>query len=82
MDYGWIRPTLILGALAVLIALNILEFAGKRRRDAAELEALAEPETAQGWLARKQYQQTQNIEQVVHIMNSVLIAVLIAVLTA
>ena len=32
--------------------------------------------------AIQQYRQTQNIEQVLHIVNSVLIALLIAVLTA
>jgi hypothetical protein len=78
----WLRPTAILGALALLITLNVIEFNGKRRRDAAERGAIAEPEAEALWLARRQYQQTQNIEQVLHIVNSVLIALLIAVLTA
>jgi hypothetical protein len=81
VDQGWIRPALIAGALIALIALNIVEFRGKRRRDAAELAAFDDPGTLQDWLARRSYQQAQNIEQVVHIMNSVLIAILAAVLT-
>lgn len=76
------RPALILGVLALLIVLNVLEFRGKRRRDAAEMEALALDDRPETWFARKQYLQTQNIEQVAHIINSVLIAILVAVLTA
>lgn len=82
MDTEWLRPALILGALAVLIILNVLEFRGKRRRDAEEMKTLAADETPALRLARKQYFQTQNIEQVMHIINTVLIALLIAVLTA
>ncbi len=76
------RPTFIVGALAVLIALNVIEFKGKRRRDGAELSALATSDKPELMLAHRQYLQTQNIEQVLHIVNSVLIALLIAVLTA
>lgn len=78
----WLRPAVILGALAILIVLNVIEFGGKRRRDAETLAAMAEADTPALWLARKQYLQTQNIEQVLHILNAVLIATLIAVLTA
>ena len=80
--HEWLRPGAILGVLAVLIVLNVIEFNGKRSRDAAALDAVIETETPALWLARKQYQQTQNIEQVLHIVNSVLIALLVAVLTA
>lgn len=82
MDSTWIRPALILGALAVLISLNIIEFRGKRKRDAEELAAVASSDTPETKLAHRQYLQTQNIEQVLHIVNSVLIAILVAVLTA
>ncbi len=76
------RPLLILGALAVLITLNVIEFNGKRRRDCEALSALATSDKPELMLAHRQYLQTQNIEQVLHIVNSVLIALLIAVLTA
>jgi hypothetical protein len=73
---------LILGALAVLIALNVLEFRGKRQRDAVEMAAILDSEKPELKLAHRQYLQTQNIEQVLHIVNSVLIAILVAVLSA
>jgi hypothetical protein len=82
LESEWLRPALILGVLAILIVLNVLEFRGKRRRDAAEMNARAVDESPELWFARKQYLQTQNIEQVAHIINSVLIALLVAVLTA
>jgi len=82
LDSTWIRPALILGALAVLITLNVLEFRGKRKRDAKEMVAIATSDRPETVLAHRQYLQTQNIEQVLHIVNSVLIALLIAVLTA
>lgn len=82
MDSTWIRPALILGALAVLITLNVIEFNGKRKRDRQEMAAIVASEKPELILAHRQYLQTQNIEQVLHIVNSVLIALLIAVLTA
>ena len=82
MDTPWIRAALILGVLAVLITLNVIEFNGKRKRDRQELAKIASSDTPQLMLAHRQYLQTQNIEQVLHIVNSVLIALLVAVLTA
>lgn len=82
MESSWIRPGLILGALACLIVLNVVEFRGKRRRDALELAAVGACDQPEVVLAHRQYLQTQNIEQVLHIVNSVLIAILIAVLSA
>jgi len=82
VDTDFLRPALILGILAILIVLNVLEFRGKRRRDAAEMAALGIDERPDLWLARKQYLHTQNVEQVAHIISSVLIALLVAVLTA
>jgi hypothetical protein len=46
------------------------------------LAACEADDRAEIWLARKQYLQTQNIEQVLHIVNTVAIAILIALLTA
>lgn len=82
LESSWIRPVLILGAVVILIVLNVLEFRGKRRQDRSNLAALESDDRPEIWLARKQYLQTQNIEQVMHILNTVLIAILIAVLTA
>ncbi len=82
MESNWIRPLLILGALAVLIVANILEFKAKRKRDATEMAQIVASKEPAILLAHKQYLQTQNIEQVVHIINSVLIAILLAVLSA
>jgi hypothetical protein len=82
LDSTWIRPALILGALAVLITLNIIEFRGKRKRDADQMLAIATSDKPETVLAHRQYLQTQNIEQVLHIVNSVLIAILIAVLSS
>ena len=82
MESTWIRPILILGALVGLIVLNVVEFQGKRRRDAKAMAAIMASDKPELMLAHRQYLQTQNIEQVLHIVNSVLIALLIAVLTA
>ncbi len=82
LESSWIRPVLILGAVVILIVLNVLEFRGKRRQDRSDLAALESDDRPEILLARKQYLQTQNIEQVLHILNTVLIAILIAVLTA
>ncbi len=82
MESTWIRPGLILSALAVLISLNIIEFRSKRKRDAHELAAVAASDIPETMLAHRQYLQTQNIEQVLHIVNSVLIAILVTLLTA
>ncbi|MGY6411713.1 MAG: hypothetical protein ACXIUV_11915 [Alkalilacustris sp.] len=79
---GWLRPALILGALAVLVVLNVLEFRAKRRADREALALWGGPRSAEEWLARRRHETLQNIEQVLHILNSVAIAILVAVLTA
>ena len=78
----WLRPALILGAVAVLVVLNVLEFRAKRRADRAALARWPEAEGPDAWLARRRHETAQNIEQVLHIVSTVLIALLIAVLTA
>jgi hypothetical protein len=82
LENGWVRPALILGAVVVLIVLNVLEFRGKRRQDRSDMAVWEPDDRPEIWLARKQYLQTQNIEQVLHILNTVAIAILVAVLTA
>ncbi len=78
----WVRPTLILGEGAVLLLLNVLEFRSKRRADRAETARFADDDSPTMWFARKRHATLQNIEQVLHIINTVLIAILIAILTA
>lgn len=78
----WLRTTLILGAVAVLTVLNVLEFKGKRRADESEMRRFSDDDGAEIWFARKRHAMLQNIEQVLHIINTVLIAILIAILTA
>jgi hypothetical protein len=46
------------------------------------MERLADDADPATWFARKRYVTLQNIEQVLHIMNTVLIAILVAILTA
>ena len=82
MEINWIRPVFILGALVLLIVSNVLEFKGKRKRDATDKVAITASSDPAVILAHKQYLQTQNIEQVAHIINSVLITILLAVLSA
>ncbi len=78
---GWLRPALILGAVAVLVALNVLEFRAKRKADREALARWGEAASAEAWLARRRHESLQNIEQVLHILNTVAIAILVAVLT-
>ena len=78
---GWLRPALILGAMAVLVAPNILEFRAKRRAGREALARWGEPTTAAEWLAHKQHESLQNIAQVLHIPSAVAIALQVAVLT-
>ena len=77
----WLRTTLILGAVAILVGLNVLEFRAKRRADAAEMPRSADDADPAAWFARKRHESLQNIEQVLHIMNTVLVAILVAILT-
>jgi len=78
----WLRMTLILGAVAALVVLNVLEFRAKRRADEKEMQRFADDGDPATWFARKRHMTLQNIEQVLHIMNTVLIAILVAILTA
>lgn len=62
MESTWIRPVLIPGARVLLIALNVIEFRGKRRRDAQAMATIAASDKPELMLAYRQYMQTQNIE--------------------
>jgi Mg2+/citrate symporter len=79
----WLRPALILGAVAALIVANVLEFRAKRRADRARMDRFGgDEDDAHAWFARRRHETLQNIEQVMHILNTVAIAVLVAILTA
>jgi hypothetical protein len=73
---GWAKPVVILTTLGTLIVANVLEFRAKRRRESAWL---AGPDP-QDRLAAAQFRQVQNIEQLLHIVASTLIALLVALL--
>jgi hypothetical protein len=75
----WLKPVAILGTLFILLAANILEFRAKRRSDLALIASL-EQEAPRERLAAKQYRQTQNIEQLLHIIVTLLFAILVSLL--
>lgn len=75
----WIRPAVILTAVIFLIVANVIEFTGKRRADANTMGALDNGSLPEQ-LQLKQYRQTQNIEQLLHVMSTLLFAILVALL--
>jgi hypothetical protein len=76
---GWVKPAVIAGALVVLIVANVIEFRAKRRGTEA-LTSLLEQASPPERLAVLQYRQTQNIEQLLHIILTTLFAILAALL--
>lgn len=79
---GWLRPGLILGAVALLILANALEFRARRKREEAALARLPDSGTRADWLAERSYTTQRAIEQLMHLCVTLLVALLIAVLTA
>ncbi len=77
----WLKPIAILFTVFILIAVNIFEFRAKRRSDLALMNSLEEG-LPQERLASKQYCQTQNIEQLLHIIVTMLFAILVSLLWA
>jgi hypothetical protein len=76
---GWVKLIVILGALVVLVAANVFEYRNKRRGDHPMIQAL-EQTSPQDRLASKQYLQIQNIEQLLHLVFTTLVAILVALL--
>lgn len=72
-------PWLIVAAVFVLIVANVIEFRAKRRAD-RELVAALESGGADGRLRAARYRQGQNIEQLLHIVVTLLFANLVATL--
>jgi hypothetical protein len=77
----WFRPTLILSVVILLIVANVIEFRGKRRGDADAIAALDHGEPGERLLV-KQYRQTQNIEQLLHVIATLLFSILVTLLWA
>ena len=74
-----LRPTLIIVAVLILLTLNAREFRAKRRSLKTEFAAAptADPVLS---LARQQAFQSQTIEQLLHMIHTMLAAILAALL--
>ncbi len=79
MTIAWIRPVVIIAAVAVLLSLNAREFKAKRRGLEAVFAA-APTDDAALTLARAQAFQAQTIEQLLHMIHTMLAAILAALL--
>jgi hypothetical protein len=79
MKPAWIRPGVIVGAVILLLLANAWEFRGKRRvleEQFRRAEASGEPVT----FLRQQALQAQAIEQLLHMIHTLLAAILAALL--
>ena len=76
---GWLRPAIILGVVMLLVTANVIEFRAKRRADADAMAALEGGQHHERLLV-KQYRQTQNIEQLMHVIATLLFSILVALL--
>jgi len=75
----WVRPAVIVGAIIVLLGLNAREFKAKRR--SLEEQFLAMPDGGAAFqLARQQAVQAQTNEQLLHMIHTMLAAILAALL--
>jgi hypothetical protein len=79
MTRAWVRPVVIVGVVIVLLLLNAREFRSKRRA----LEEQFRTAGADGTplqIARQQALQAQTIEQLLHMIHTMLAAILAALL--
>ncbi len=76
---SWVRPLVIAGAVVILLALNAREFAGKRRALASEHKA-APSDDIMVRLTRLQAVQALTNEQLLHMIHTMLAAILVALL--
>lgn len=79
MLIAWVRPVVIIAAVAVLLTLNAREFKAKRRGLEAAFPA-APTDDAVLTLTRAQAFQAQTLEQLLHMIHTMLAAILAAVL--
>jgi len=75
----WVRPVVIVGAVIVLLGLNAREFKAKRRALEAQFLAMTEHGSVLQ-LARQQAVQAQTNEQLLHMIHTMLAAILAALL--
>lgn len=75
----WVRPVVIIGAVIVLLSLNAWEFKAKRRALDAQFPAMPDDGAALQ-LARQQAMQAQTNEQLLHMIHTMLAAILAALL--
>ncbi len=75
----WVRPLSIIAAVVILLGLNAREFKAKRR--ALDAQFLAMPDDGSALpLARQQAVQAQTNEQLLHMIHTMLAAILAALL--
>lgn len=79
MTHAWIRPLAIIGGVVTLLLLNAWEFRAKRRALERGFRA-AEAGEAPLPLVHQQLLQAQNIEQLLHMIHTMLAAILVALL--
>jgi hypothetical protein len=79
MTFVWARPAVIIAALAVLLTVNAREFKAKRQALAASFAAAPADDPALS-LARAQAFQAQTNEQLLHMIHTMLAAILAALL--
>jgi hypothetical protein len=79
MNPVWVRPIVIVGAVVILLGLNAREFAGKRRALASEHQAMPSDDIMIGLMQRQAAQALTN-EQLLHMIHTMLAAILVALL--
>lgn len=79
MNDAWIRPAVIVGILFLLLSANAWEFRAKRRALEAAFPEDRDDSTERR-LARHQAFQAQTHEQLLHMIHSMLAAILAALL--
>jgi hypothetical protein len=79
VNHAWVRPTAIVGVVVVLLLLNAREFKAKRRALEEQFRA-AEAADASLRFTRQQALQAQTIEQLLHMIHTMLAAILAALL--
>jgi len=75
----WVRPVVIVGAVIVLLGLNAREFKAKRRALEAQFLAMTDDGSVLQ-LARQRAVQAQTNEQLLHMIHTMLAAILAALL--
>jgi hypothetical protein len=79
MTSAWVRPAVIISVVVVLLLLNAREFKSKRQRLEEQFRA-AEADGTPLPFVRQQALQAQTIEQLLHMIHTMLAAILAALL--